>query len=364
MNEKRQKTELESDGNVFKGTEPFLAIYTQTQVNLSGVRLTFDERIAHNVSDLGAQIETARRSFVHTGDKVKALQDIARIAATYRQRVQAWEAEAQRRERNKSLVSGEKIAKMKAEHSRVRTKANLGDRALTKLEVEIHQLKISDLVRAADTPTNAKPDVVNSESPQPTNLETPTAAKFSQEELQQHVSMISEAATQLLGQNFLISYDGAGEIINDEVREQAWDSKELLMVVRWTDRVKKTERVFDKVEMDEFAKPATQGPVKTRDLKIWLVPKTKQLSRSFQIAGSEFRLTLEGRGIDVCELKITCQTIVGSDEHDLPKSPRLRKFLDRVFEKIANESEPLNILGADFKNLEPIQNQLLMNIID
>ena len=141
-NKSNHASVVESDDgrSFYNGTEPFLAVFTQTQVVLSGVRLTFDERIAHNISDLGAQIENARRTFVHSGNVVKALQDVGRITANYRQRLQAWENEATKREQYQRGQSGQKIAKMKAEHSRVRNKSMLGMRSLTKLEVELHQL--------------------------------------------------------------------------------------------------------------------------------------------------------------------------------------------------------------------------------
>ena len=73
------------EGSSFDGTESFFAVYTQTQVVLNGVRLTINGNISQQVSDLAAQIETARRNFIHTNDVTSAIQDVMRISSTFRQ---------------------------------------------------------------------------------------------------------------------------------------------------------------------------------------------------------------------------------------------------------------------------------------
>lgn len=130
----------EGTENFYEGSEPFFTFFTQPQVLLSTIRLTVDQQLAVNVSDLSSQMEAARRGFQHSGNIIMACQEVARIASLFQIRVQAWERELQLQQSNKRKMSGMFIHKLKAEAAQIRGRVSAIDRALVKLEVTLHQM--------------------------------------------------------------------------------------------------------------------------------------------------------------------------------------------------------------------------------
>jgi hypothetical protein len=131
---------LEGTENVYTGAEPFFTYFTQPQVILSTLRLNLDGRLVAQTTDLAAQMENARRGFQHAGNLSVAVQDVGRITAQFRQRVQCWDREVQNFERDKRGRNGQHIQRIKAECAHVRSRIQAADRALVKLEVKLHQM--------------------------------------------------------------------------------------------------------------------------------------------------------------------------------------------------------------------------------
>ena len=130
----------EGTENFYNGSEPFFAFFTQAQVILSTLRLTLENQVIVPTNDLSAQMESARRSFRHSGNMIVVVQDVSRIASQFRHRVQAWEREVQNREQDKRGMNGTLIQRIKAEVAHVRSRIHGIDRALIKLEVKLHQM--------------------------------------------------------------------------------------------------------------------------------------------------------------------------------------------------------------------------------
>ncbi len=154
----------EGTENFYSGSEPFFAFFTQTQVILNTLRLTLDNQVVVSTSDLGSKMESARRSFQHSGNLVMVIQDVSRIAAMFRQRVQSWEREVQNRERNKHGMNGTLIQRIKAEIAHVRSRIHGIDRAVIKLEVKLHQM-----AGEAMDENQSKPETRGSENAPPKN---------------------------------------------------------------------------------------------------------------------------------------------------------------------------------------------------
>ena len=134
------------DQYAYEGSEPIFSVFMQAQVNLQTTRLTIKERVVQNVSDLVAEMELARREFMHLGNATKAIQDCKRIGTTFEQRAQEWNRAAQAIERDTRNMSGNDAKRMRAEHSRIRTSLNVLNRYFTKLEVELNQIAANQLV--------------------------------------------------------------------------------------------------------------------------------------------------------------------------------------------------------------------------
>ncbi len=126
--------------NFYTGSEPFFAFFTQAQILLSSVRLTLESRVVAPTSDLASQMEVARRGFQRNGNLQAALQDTARIAGQFRQRVQTWEREFQNCTIDKRGLSGSVIQRIKSEAALVRGNVRSIERALVKLEVALQQM--------------------------------------------------------------------------------------------------------------------------------------------------------------------------------------------------------------------------------
>lgn len=344
----------------YDGTEPFLAIFTQTQVVLSGVRLTFDERIAQNISDLGAQIENARRTFVHSGDVIKALQDVGRITANYRQRLQAWENEATKREQYQRGQSGEKIAKMKAEHSRVRNKSMLGTRSLTKLEIELHQLSNDSQPANVPIEENSGSNSRNVDRGRDGSTDQMLTA-IPEHILESHESAIASVLGKLVGNGLVITHTDANRTVDDG-KEQAWDLKlPFALISGW---YSKQEESAVEIGRQDYKLRRIAEPRKKRDLRIWLIPKSRQASESLSLAFDRIHLTLEGRNIDACRLDFQCnQYDEMLDAESLPKSNSIRAFVERIHERVfVAQNIPFFVVHADFNNLELSQNQLVLKV--
>ena len=133
-------SDTEGTGNYYKGFEPFFSFFTQAQIILNTLRLTLEYRVVVPTAELGAQLESARRNFQHSGNLIVVMQDVARITAQFHQRVQLWQREVQNRERDKHGMNGALIQRLKAEAAQIRGRIHAIDRALIKLEVKLHQM--------------------------------------------------------------------------------------------------------------------------------------------------------------------------------------------------------------------------------
>ena len=333
-----------------------MAVFTQTQVVLSGIRLTFDENIAQTTSDLGPQIEDARRTFVHTGDVTKAIQDIGRIAATYRQRVQSWEAEANRRENNKQAFSGEKIAKMKAEHSRVRTKAMLGDRSLTKLTVELHQLSSTDL-KPTEVVISNRPTVQAVEETKQDDIEV----QIPEEQLQKYLRAVESVLENVITKEGQVFRFDSGKFKHDPLEgvDQVWgEGGALAVIASWSVVEKEVERSYGE---PDYSLSRSGKPMTHRDLRIWLVPRTPKAAESLETIYERLDVVLSGFELDKYRLDFSIGDLELLDKERLPLSKKVANWIRKTGRKVA-ESHPMCLVYADLRQLELKQNEMLLQV--
>lgn len=344
-------------GNFYSGSESFFGVFTQAQVYVNGVRLVHDGKVTQQVSDLASQIENNRRRFLHSGDVNFALQELTRITNSYNQRVQAWESEASRRERNKKSMSGGALAKMKAELSMVRTKTRLASRTLTKLAVELHQISSSE---AAEPPTSEdeitgnrksalKPDPANSIPGAPAEAEVPRLTKQQQVEADRCLDATRAFLQQLIGSSIQMSFEDADLKTggNPDRVEQVWEGPTdsefpVFLAAGWSVK-----------HPDEVAGVA-QGR-KSLDLRIWLVPKSLQASRGLEWIEGELELWISSRKLDP-----TCIRFSVSRSPDRPTSDLISGFAGKYAAKY-DGTEP-TILVASLHHLEWIQKRVVVSL--
>lgn len=265
----------------------------QAQVNLNAIRLTLDEQVVYSVFDLAAQIETARRVFLHSGNLVAALQDMRRIENQFEICIQSWEGDVTERERNKRGKSGNELARMKAEVSRVRNKINLTRRTLTKLRIELYSLSAQDPdFESAKTDTDSH------------------ALKQAQMEVLAETSLTAKVLLDLVGERLPLEYFSATRMVVGQLgaREQAWESNLAAMVMAgW------------------YAAPnAKKGQF---DIRIWIVPKSPKALDAIKQDHRDFQLSIEPRNGLPVELD---WRLLSVDSPEAPQSHSLTPFLQKI----------------------------------
>lgn len=249
--------ESDSISNFYDGSEPVFGFFSQTKVALSGIRLTIGEKPYQNLGDLVTQLEIVRREFLHDGDCNRALQAVNRVWAQYGQRTQAWEAEAQRRERDKSLQSGEMLRKMRAEHSRVRNSIVLLERQFSKLSTDLNQICAEEaLEREGRIPIDSH-EGSSTKSDIEENL--PSVDVETRNQLCEKTRRILDG---IVGEGLELDYRSATRQVDDPkvAREEVWDiGKEILLVAGWY--------------------PTSSGNLNVNDfeLRLWVIPKRPEL---------------------------------------------------------------------------------------
>ncbi len=343
----------DSSGNFYSGSETFFGVFTQAQVYLMGVRLVHDGKVTQQVSDLASQIENNRRRFLHSGDVNFALQELARITSAYNQRVQAWEAEASRRERNKKTMSGGALAKMKSEFSMVRTKTRLASRTLTKLEVELHQISGRESSEVTKHPSmvEAKHNPALFDDQVPEGLQEKQMRMLTAEEQSQadeFLRKVNELLEQLVGASLLVSYENAHrEVTGDQDRkEQVWDVPTgkgipVLLVAGWTVKHPGND---DGLNLER----------KKLDLSLWLVPRSLGASQALALVDGRVELWVSSRKLDQ-----TRMTFRIAAESEAPKSDSLADFLNRFAGRY--RGAPPTLLVAHFHNLEWTQKNIVVS---
>jgi len=338
----------------YTGTEAFFGVFTQTQVVMNGVRLVHNEKVTQQVSDLASQIENIRRRFLHSGDVNFALQECVRITNSFNQRVQAWEAEASRRERNKASMSGHALAKMKSEFSMVRTKIRLASRTLTKLEIELHQIAGRELFESneqqrSNEASNDQPAQSQTTAPKaPVEQQTSALSLEEQAKAAEYVREVNLLLHQLVGESLLVSYENADrEVPGDPDRmEQVWDAPAaaeipVLLVGGWT---VKHPNLVDGQGLER----------KKLDLCFWLVPKSLNASKALRWVDGNTNLWIRSRKLDSAKITFGIAT-----ENEFPKSELIAGFLEKFANKYGNQSPTL--LVAHFRNLEWTQKTVIVS---
>ena len=326
----------EEKGNYYLGSEPFFSAYIQTQVYLNSVRMTFDERVAVSVADLASQLETARRTFIHSGDSVAALAEVVRIGSQFDQRAQTWEREAQSRESGKRTQSGEKISKMKAEHGRVRAKLQHTRRTFTKLRTELHQLAggeyagdeserpiVKDIVRMRDSPSL------------PCKPESTEATR----------AFVDRVLTGLIGRRLPMNRAQADRKIESLPggEEQAIDRRlPILLVLGWYDP-------------DDF----DRRKAKRTDARLWLIPKTQDAARALSAEVDHIEIGVQGHAIDLD--RIFFRSVRPDDSAEIPQSKSIAKFINKIRAlRFGQCKDAFQVLTAKLNNLGPKQTELLL----
>jgi hypothetical protein len=342
----------EASGNYYSGSETFFGVFTQAQVYLSGVRLVHDGKVTQQVSDLASQIENNRRRFLHSGDVNFALQELTRITNAYNQRVQNWESEASRRERNKKTMSGGALAKMKAELSMVRTKIRLAGRTLTKLEVELHQIagrELSESNRQQESGGNRNGNSGRSEvvaEAMPNVEQQPTMTQEEQAKAAECVRAVDRFLKQSVGKSLTVAFDEANLRVADKPDqiEQAWDAAAdagipIFLAAGWT---VKHPNILDGANRER----------KKLDLCFWLIPKSLNASQSLALIDGQIQLWISSRKLDSARITFNL-----ASKSEFPQSDLLSGFLERFADRFGEPSPCL--LVAHFQNLEWTQKSVI-----
>lgn len=141
-----------SGGAGFRGgPEVDIGLFSRVQQLIHGVRLTQDERIAVQTSDVASEVHVARKEF-EMGHVEQALRAIVRVSAGVDQKVAQWESRARQKESQKRNLSMLQIRKMNSEHAQVRARVELLRGQLRRLRVGLDQLNNSP------PPTNSDSD--------------------------------------------------------------------------------------------------------------------------------------------------------------------------------------------------------------
>lgn len=327
----RTKNPTENSGNYYSGTEPFIGQFMQAQVALSGMRLVHDGKITQNVSDLAAQIETIRRNFVHNGDADFALQEVNRVTVSFGQRVQRWESEAAQRKKLKRGMNANALAKMRTELGNVRAKIKLGQRTLTKLGIELHQI-IGEENAGNGIPRPHFSTAGGSVGPTGVEVEERAEPKAPVETVSaQFVKLCVEGV-----------YDSLKKLLDTNEQDQpilSVDQANANLIP--LDIERRVEQVFSREYTSTFPvflvagwgerNPEFIGRQKRRryrDLFFWLVPKSDNASRALSLASGQIQMKLEGVDEDPVEIKFTA----AEESDELPGCQLFTGFANRFEE--------------------------------
>jgi hypothetical protein len=236
--------------NFYQGSEPFFSFFTQAQIDLGTVRLTLEDRVVQPTSDLASQMESSRRSFLHSGDLISVMQDVMRIKSQFEQRTQSWERDAQNRGSDKRGQSGATIQRMKTEISRVRGKILITNRTLMKLEVKLHQMAgeaEDEAKRAAELEVAEAEDttVALSENAEVTHDHSRKARVATEDDPKQPATsdpnlnrlLLQRLIDKLFGDGLPLNRQNANRAVpdDDQQREQAIDlGLPIVLVMNWT----------------------------------------------------------------------------------------------------------------------------------
>ncbi len=292
--------DVNSDGQFYSGTEPFFAFFTQAQVIINGLRMTFDEQIAQPVSDLASRIEAIRRKFRHDGDVHRALDEVGKIATKLDQRIQAWESEAQRRENNKTKMSGEKIQKMKVEFTQVRMKSRVARRTLTKLNIELYQISAGELPTAEYDVARRNKEI---------SVEEAEAAKKKRLE---SINIVNPILLKLFNDDLCLN-DTAARFSASEYpkgKEEVWDpGYNAFLVAGW------------------YMSQRTHRSGNDLDLDVWLIPKDPVTATALSLLAPEINVALRTPGQLGRPLEFVSMTALTDV---LPRADQLGKFVGLV----------------------------------
>ena len=341
-----------SDGteNFYQGSEPFFSFFMQAQVVLGAVRLTLQDQVVVQTSDLGCQMESIRRSFLHSGNLTTATRDILRVVAQFNQRVQIWEREVQNRSRDNRGKSGNLIQRIKAEIARVRSKVRTVDRTLVKLETRLHQLAGEALGQGQSvTTTDADDERVQQESARQDSLDRPTEVPGNQPPADSREfeipSPLYTIVERLLGKGLLLRRDDATRTpvssSNHLAWERAWDpGLAMFLAASWS------------IITGHDAKSAHgESHADRATLTIWLIAKNARLAKLVDRHAAKlvFRLASNTHSIVIRE---TSPTIITGFDANLPQAQSTRKFIDRIIQKrFAGDPASLRLLVAEFKDI-------------
>jgi hypothetical protein len=117
-----------------------IGLFSRVQQLIQSVRLTQDERVVVETSDVGSEVHTARKEF-EMRHLDQALRAVTRVSAGFDQKVAQWENLARRKESQKQKMSMLEIRKMTAEHSQVRTRIGLARAQIRRLRVGLDQME-------------------------------------------------------------------------------------------------------------------------------------------------------------------------------------------------------------------------------
>jgi hypothetical protein len=126
------------------------ALFSQVEQLIQRVRLTQDERIAVETGGVASEVHVARKEY-DMGHLDQAVRAITRVSASFDQSVAQWENLARRKEQQKQNMSMLQIRKMHAEHTGVRTRAQLVKTQLRKLRIGLDQLEKMTCNKSAES---------------------------------------------------------------------------------------------------------------------------------------------------------------------------------------------------------------------
>ncbi len=295
--------------NRYSGSEPVFGMFSQTKVILNGIRLTIRGKVFQNVGDLGSDLETARREFLHDGNCVRALQAVARVHAQLGQRNKAWEYEAQRLENNRLGQSGDALKRMRAEHSRVRNNIFGLNRMFSKLATDLNQICSKEAIQ------NELGDQTNEQAVQDSgeHVDLFELGRPQRKTSRTFAKQIREELLSVVGESLELVFSSAKKVVEkSNHRETAWDlGKNLILVAGWypTDE--------DKLNVNEFV------------LRFWLIPKSPDSVWGIDhyLADNQFQVFARETSDHLNFEQICWQA------ENIPQSPHIGKFIKKLYNK-------------------------------
>lgn len=326
--------------SVYSGTEPFFSFFSQAQVGLGTLRLSLEDRIVSQTSDLASSLENTKRTFQHNGKVNNALQDVNRILIQLQQRIQSWEREVQNRERNKHGSSGGHQQRLKSEIGHVRVRAQGAERTMSKLQIVLYQMDAAENeareaaakaeTSASEGPSNAPSVSAASVAPasvaETPGIESPlssTSSAVSSDASSSFTKLLND----LLDSSKLQFSSSAGAKDADSYRERAWDGQHVLIVVGLKHSI-----------------------ALKNSMLLWLIPKSVEYSAILSKQSQQIHGLIASSSLPATSTRTFSLELSRADQVELPRSQSIANFVNKIIDKrFTGLAAGMNLLSASIE---------------